>query len=117
MLETFKEFTFEAAHATPPHSGLHGHSFRVEVFLRGKPDPIYGWSHNLVDVDQVITVLKEKIDHRYLNDVAGLEVPTIENVARWIWEQLRPDLKGLHRVVVRRGCEGQVEGTSYAGRH
>ena len=116
MMETYKEFTFEAAHETPPFSALHGHSFRVELVLRGEADPRYGWSHNLDDVETVVTKLKSEIDHCYLNRVKGLEVPTLENVTRWIWERLDPELHGLDRVVVRRGYTGQVEGCSYAGR-
>lgn len=116
-METFKQFTFEAAHQTPPFSALHGHSFHVEIFMRGTPDPTFGWSHNLDEVEVVIDGVKKQIDHRYLNDIAGLEVPTLENVARWLWEKLDPALSGLDRVVIRRGFEGQMEGCSYAGRN
>ena len=116
MMETYKEFTFEAAHETPPYSTLHGHSFRVELVLQGEADPTLGWSHNLDDVEIVVARLKSEIDHRYLNHVKGLEVPTLENVTRWIWERLDPELDGLARVIVRRGHTGQVEGCSYAGR-
>lgn len=117
MFETFKEFTFEAAHETPPYSTLHGHSFRVELVLRGEPHPRFGWSHNLDDVEAIVAGLKSEVDHRYLNDIRGLEVPTLENITRWIWERLDAELKGLDRVIVRRGCIGQTEGCSYAGRH
>ena len=54
MLETFVEFTFEAAHKVPPYSGIHGHTFKAVIFLKGQRDPVYGWTHNLYDVEDVI---------------------------------------------------------------
>jgi 6-pyruvoyltetrahydropterin/6-carboxytetrahydropterin synthase len=116
MLETFVEFTFEAAHEIRPHSGLHGHSFRVVVYLTGKPDPTFGWTHNLYEVEAALVTTKELLDHSYLNDIEGLEVPTLENIARWIWCRLDKELSGLDRVVVRRGLDGAGEGCSYSGR-
>ncbi|SUE44995.1 6-pyruvoyl trahydropterin synthase family protein [Roseomonas gilardii] len=116
MIETLKEFTFEAAHQLPPFSGLHGHSFLVQVFLRGEPDPVYGWSHNLYEVEKVVEKVRLKVDHTYLNDIEGLEHPSLENVARWIWNQLAGDLDGLDRVMVRRGPDGLAEGCTYSGR-
>lgn len=116
MIETLKEFTFEAAHQLPPFSGLHGHSFLVQVFLRGEPDPVYGWSHNLYEVEKVVEKVRLKVDHTYLNDIEGLKHPSLENVARWIWTQLANDLDGLDRVVVRRGPDGLAEGCTYSGR-
>ena len=115
MIETLKDFTFEAAHQLPPFSGLHGHSFLVQVFLRGEPDPVYGWSHNLYEVEKVVEKVRLKVDHTYLNDIEGLEHPSLENVARWIWGQLSTELDGLDRVVVRRGPDGLAEGCTYSG--
>src|SRR3712207_156377 len=88
MSETFCEFSFEAAHQTPPHSGLHGHSFLVRVTLKGPRHPVFGWSHNLHEVEPVIEQIRGELDHRYLNEIEGLSVPTLENVARWIWDRL-----------------------------
>ena len=116
MMETFVEFTFEAAHRIPPHSGLHGHSFRAIVYLTGERDPVFGWTHNLYDVEATIGALKQRIDHTYLNDIDGLAVPTLENVAAWIWHELDASLSGLDRVVLRRGTEGAGEGCCYSGR-
>ena len=117
MQQTLKEFGFEAAHQTPPHSELHGHSFRVEVALTGTPDPVFGWSHNLDEVEPVIDAVRRELDHRYLNDIEGLSVPTLENVARWIWQRLNTRLDGLERVVVRRGQPGVSEACAYSGKH
>ena len=116
MLETFKEFTFEAAHQTPPFSTLHGHSFHVTVYLRGEPDPVYGWSHNLFEVETALEDVRRQIDHRYLNELEGLETPSLENVARWLWNELDNRLPGLERVLLRRGFDGQREGCAYSGR-
>jgi 6-pyruvoyltetrahydropterin/6-carboxytetrahydropterin synthase len=110
ITETFKEFTFEAAHQIPPHSELHGHSFKVTVFLQGEPDPEFGWSHNLYDVETAIQQVKGELDHKYLNVIDGLQVPSLENVARWIFRQLDTRLDGVERVVVSRGFDGNVEG-------
>ena|SRR5882672_2626830 len=113
---TFKEFTFEAAHQIPPHSRLHGHTFVVDLAMTGEPDALYGWAANLDEVDRVVDRLKEQIDHSYLNSIPGLEVPSLENVARWIWAKLSADLPGLIHVGVRRGAFGHGEGCIYDGR-
>jgi len=115
MQETFIQFTFEAAHQTPPFSGLHGHSFRAQVYLRGTPDPVFGWSHNLYEVEPVIARLRQQLDHKYLNDIDGLSVPTLENLTRWIWQRLDRSIPGVDRVVVSRGAEGSAEGCVYSG--
>jgi 6-pyruvoyltetrahydropterin/6-carboxytetrahydropterin synthase len=110
ITETFKEFTFEAAHQIPPHSELHGHSFKVTVFLQGEPDPVFGWSHNLYEVETAIQEVKGELDHKHLNVIGGLEVPSLENVARWILHELDARLNGVQRVMVSRGFDGNVEG-------
>lgn len=115
MSETFCEFTFEAAHKTPPYSDLHGHSFLVRVVLKGPPDPVYGWSHNLYEVTPILQEVKAELDHKYLNEIAGLSVPTLENVAGWIWKRLSTKIVGLDHLIVSRGHEGQREGTIYRG--
>ena len=116
MIETFKEFTFDAAHSVLPHSGVHGHTFKVGVFLRGDPDPMFGWPANLFEVEREIEVVRQQLDHKYLNDIEGLAVPSLENVVRWIWERLENRLSGLDRIVVRRGADGHAEGCTYHGR-
>lgn len=116
MLETFVEFTFEAAHQIPPFSGLHGHSFVATIYLRGAPDPVFGWTHNLFEVEAALTETKLRLNDVYLNEIKGLEVPTLENVAIWIWGQIERVIPGLDRVVLRRGRDGAMEGCSYSGR-
>ena len=114
-METYKEFMFEAAHQLQPYSGLHGHSFKVGVHLIGEPDPVFGWSANLYEVEKSIEVLRQKLDHRYLNEIDGLDTPSLENLARWIWEGLETDFPTLDRIEVKRGPEGQAEGCVYRG--
>ena len=115
MLETFVEFTFEAAHEVPPHASLHGHSFVVAIYLRGEQDPVLGWTHNLADVDVGLAEIKAQLRNAYLNEIEGLEVPTMANVAAWIWHRLNQTIAGLDRVEVRRGVTGAAVGCRYTG--
>jgi 6-pyruvoyltetrahydropterin/6-carboxytetrahydropterin synthase len=116
--EIFKEFTFEAAHRLPfvPEghkcARLHGHSYRVEIHVSGEVDPDAGWVLDFADIKDAFKPLLAKLDHYYLNEIEGLENPTSENLARWIWDRLLPALPGLSRVVVRETC---TSGCVYAG--
>jgi 6-pyruvoyltetrahydropterin/6-carboxytetrahydropterin synthase len=114
-MEIFREFTFEAAHQVPPYTDVHGHTFVVEVMLKGKADPVYGWAMSLTDLEPHIEAVRRDLDHKYLNDLEGLAVPSLENVACWIWRRLDDVLQGLDRVTVRRGFTGNVEGCTYRG--
>lgn len=117
-MEIFKEFTFEAAHQLPnvprDHkcSRLHGHSFRVEIHVRGELNGSEGWVMDFADIKAVFAPLLAQLDHHYLNEVEGLSNPTSEILARWIWERLIPNLPQLSRVVVRETC---TSGCSYHG--
>lgn len=117
-MEIFKEFRFEAAHRLPhmPEghkcSRLHGHSFRVEVQVGGAVGPDTGWVMDFADLTTAFQPLHDQLDHRYLNDVPGLENPTSEHIARWIWDRLRGGLPGLRQVVVRETC---TSGCRYSG--
>jgi 6-pyruvoyl tetrahydropterin synthase/QueD family protein len=114
----FKEFTFEAAHrlpfVAPDHKchRLHGHSFRVEVHVGGEVDPRTGWILDFADIKAAFKPLHSVLDHNYLNEVPGLENPTSENLAAWIWEQLELTLPGLAMIVVRETC---TSGCIYTG--
>ena len=102
-MEIFKEFTVEAAHRLPnvPQGHkcgrLHGHSFHISVHVRGPVDPQMGWVIDFADIKQAFEPIEEKIDHNFLNDVEGLENPTSENLARWLWVSLRPALPGFEQ--------------------
>ena len=109
-MELFKEFTFEAAHRLPgvPEghkcARLHGHSYRVEVHVAGEVDPSTGMVMDFADIKAAFAPLRDRLDHYYLNEIDGLENPTSENLARWIWQRLKPGLPSLARLVVRETC-------------
>jgi 6-pyruvoyltetrahydropterin/6-carboxytetrahydropterin synthase len=112
-LELRKTFQFEAAHLLPhlPENHkcrrLHGHSFKAEVVVAGECDPRLGWVMDYAEISAAFKPLWEQLDHRYLNEVPGLENPTSENVAVWIWDRLKPVLPQLVEVVVAETCTAQ----------
>jgi 6-pyruvoyltetrahydropterin/6-carboxytetrahydropterin synthase len=116
-MEIFREFTFEAAHRLPrvpdSHmcSRLHGHSYRVEIHVRGEVDPGTGWIMDFAELKQAFAPLHDQLNHNCLNDVPGLDNPTSENLCRWIWDRLIPALP-LSAVVVR---ETRASGCVYRG--
>ena len=117
-MEVFREFRFEAAHRLPrvpkghKCARLHGHSFRVAVHVEGPVGEDSGWVIDFADIKQAFKPIHEALDHRYLNDIDGLENPTSEVLARWIWARLQPALPGLARIVVRETC---TSGCEYRG--
>ena len=117
-MEIFKVFTLECAHrlpnVPPGHkcARVHGHSFRVEIHVSGAVDERLGWVMDFADVKAAFEPLFGQLDHHYLNDVAGLENPTSENLAQWIWQRLRPALPQLSAVVVHETC---TSGARYTG--
>jgi 6-pyruvoyltetrahydropterin/6-carboxytetrahydropterin synthase len=117
-MEIWKDLTFEAAHRLPnvpaDHkcARLHGHSFRVRIYVAGDIGEHSGWLIDFADIDAVCAPVVDALDHRYLNDIDDLENPTSEHLARWIWERVAPTLAGLSRVVVQETC---TTGCEYRG--
>ena len=117
-MEIFKRFTLEAAHRLPhvpaghKCARLHGHSFQVEVHVGGPLDPALGWVMDFADIKAAFKPLHDALDHHYLNEVPGLENPTSERLAEWIWTRLEPQLPGLRAVVVHETC---TSGCRYTG--
>ena len=117
-MEIFKTFTLESAHRLPnvpaghKCARVHGHSFRVEIHVSGPVDPHLGWVMDFAEIKQAFEPLFQRLDHRYLNDVPGLDNPTSEQLARYIWQELKPALPLLSRVVVHETC---TSGASCAG--
>ncbi|MGA8279103.1 MAG: 6-carboxytetrahydropterin synthase QueD [Rhodanobacteraceae bacterium] len=117
-MEIFKTFQIEAAHRLPnvpvghKCARLHGHSFRIDIFVRGPLDPQLGWVMDFADIKDAFWPLFEQLDHRCLNEVDGLDNPTSENLARWIWGRLKPRLPLLARIVVHETC---TSGCSFDG--
>lgn len=111
MIELTQEFGFDAAHylnaGAEENSRVHGHSFYVEVTLRGEPDPATGFLRDLGEVKSVLETVRETLDHRLLNEVEGLGRPTLENLARFIFAQAKPKLPEISRVKIRRPSFGQ----------
>jgi 6-pyruvoyltetrahydropterin/6-carboxytetrahydropterin synthase len=109
-VELRKTFQFEAAHLLPHlpklHKcrRLHGHSFKVEIAVAGECDRKLGWLMDYAGISRPFMPLWEKLDHSYLNEIPGLENPTSEMIAIWIWKRLKPGLPPLTEVVVAETC-------------
>ena len=118
-MEIFKTFTLEAAHRLPnvpaghKCARLHGHSFRIDVHVGGEPGEQTGWILDFAELKAAFKPIFERLDHNYLNDVPGLENPTSERLAIWIWQELKPALPALTRLVVHETC---TSGCVYTGR-
>ena len=110
IVELVKDFRFEAAHYLPavPEGHkcrrIHGHSFRGEVAVRGPLDPVLGWVMDFADLRQAVEPLVKRLDHYLLNEIEGLENPTSELLAVWIWRELAPKLPLLVRVTIEETC-------------
>jgi 6-pyruvoyltetrahydropterin/6-carboxytetrahydropterin synthase len=111
--EICHEFGFDAAHRFTrvprghKYRGLHGHSFRVEVAVRGATHPPHEFVADFARLETACKRIHGKLDHALLNEIAGLENPSLENLCLWIWRQLRRRFPGLARVTVRRDSLGQ----------
>ena len=105
-----KSFGFEAAHWLPcfPEGHkcrrMHGHSFRVDVIVEGELDPSVGYLIDFADIKRATEPVERALDHRCLNEIEGLENPTSEMVAAWIWSRLKPALPMLSEIVVHETC-------------
>lgn len=116
--EIFREFTFEAAHRLPnvPEghkcARLHGHSYRVEVHVSGPVGQETGWVRDFGDLKVAFKPLEDQLDHHFLNEVPGLENPTSEVLAKWIWDRLAADLPILSEIRIRETC---TSGCIYRG--
>lgn len=117
-MEIFSEITFEAAHRLPnvPEghkcARLHGHSFKVIVYVAGAVGEKSGWIMDFADIKNAMEPIYKQLDHYYLNDIVGLENPTSENLAVWIWKRLKPRLPQLSRLEVKETC---TNGCIYIG--
>jgi len=117
-MEIFKEFAIEAAHWLPHVPAghkcgrLHGHSFHIAIHVSGPLDPQLGWVLDFAEIKTAFKAIEDQIDHRCLNEVEGLENPTSENLARWLWTKLQPLLPALSKIVVQETC---TSGCIYSG--
>jgi 6-pyruvoyltetrahydropterin/6-carboxytetrahydropterin synthase len=114
----FRAFTIEAAHRLPnvpaghKCARMHGHSFRIELHVEGAVDPHTCWVMDFADVRTAFQPTFERLDHNCLNEVSGLDNPTSENLARWIWRDVKPRLPLLAKVIVHETC---TSGCVYQG--
>lgn len=117
-MDIYKKFTFEAAHRLPnvPEghkcARLHGHSYSVEVHVSGDPDEQMGWIMDFSDITARVSPIIKCLDHYYLNEIAGLENPTSENICRWLWPLLEKELPSLSKIVISETC---TSGCVYSG--
>jgi 6-pyruvoyltetrahydropterin/6-carboxytetrahydropterin synthase len=117
-MDIFRIFHLQCARRLPalpeshPCSRLHGHSFRVELTVSGAVDPKLGWVLDFADIEAAWQPIHAALDHRNLNDIAGLDNPTSENLALWLWQQLKPILPGLSQIKV---METHDSGCVYSG--
>ncbi len=119
MIEAYKDFRFEAAHFLPkvpvghPCKNMHGHSYKVTVHIKGEPGAETGWLLDFSDIKKAFAPILQKLDHSVLNDIEGLENPTSELIAIWIWNQLKPALPLLSKIIV---SETSTSGCVYEGK-
>ncbi|MFT5211806.1 MAG: 6-pyruvoyltetrahydropterin/6-carboxytetrahydropterin synthase [Flavobacterium sp.] len=117
-MEIYKDFTFEAAHRLPnvplghKCARLHGHSFMVRVVVSGDIGQASGWVMDFTDIKTAFKPIEEELDHYYLNDIAGLENPTSEVLAKWIWARLKLSLPLLSKIEIKETC---TSGCIYTG--
>ncbi|MGE5518706.1 MAG: 6-carboxytetrahydropterin synthase QueD [Candidatus Dadabacteria bacterium] len=117
-MEIYKEFSFDSAHylSKVPEGhkcrNMHGHTYRLRVYLQGTPDPQYGWIMDFKELKDIVGPVIDMLDHKVINDIEGLENPTAENITIWIWNQIKPLLPLLHRVKL---FETPTTGVIYSG--
>lgn len=110
-----KSFRFEAAHQLPTFPSnhkchrLHGHSFRFDVIVEGPVNPELGYLIDYGDIKKAVDPLVQRLDHYYLNEIEGLSNPTSENLARWLWQRIKPTLPLLASIVVHETCTSTCE--------
>ena len=110
MPDIYKEFTFDAAHSLPnvPEGHkcgrLHGHTYRVQIHVSGPVGEHSGWVMDFSDIKTAFKPILEQLDHYFLNEIEGLENSTSENVARWIWARLKPELPQLSKIIISETC-------------
>jgi 6-pyruvoyltetrahydropterin/6-carboxytetrahydropterin synthase len=118
MWELTKSFRFEAAHSLSgttlgdASAEIHGHSFRAEVTIRGTPDPATGMVMDLGLLDQRMADVQKTLDHKFLNKIEALGIPTLENLTRFIWERVQHAGKVTRVSVHRDSCN---ESCTYFG--
>ena len=118
LMTIYKEFTFDSAHFLPnvPEGhkckNIHGHTYSLTVFVDGKIDPKLGWVIDYGDLKAIVNPVIDRVDHQMLNNIAGLENPTSELFAVWLWNEIKPMLPSLTKIELR---ETPTSGVIYQG--
>ena len=86
---------------------MHGHSFRGEVAVRGTIDPAVGWLIDFADLKRAVDPIVDRLDHYLLNEIDGLDNPTSELLAIWIWNHLAPNVPQLYRITIEETCSSR----------
>lgn len=118
-MQIFKQFSFDSAHFLPNvpvgHKcrGMHGHTYRLTVYLEGPLDEKLGWVMDFAVLKQAIEPLIKSMDHTLLNNIPGLENPTCERIAIWLWEHIKPKVPLLTKIELH---ETLTSGVVYDGK-
>jgi 6-pyruvoyltetrahydropterin/6-carboxytetrahydropterin synthase len=117
-MEIYKEFSFDSAHFLPnvpdghKCKNMHGHTYRLKVFIKGQPDPHLGWVMDFKELKDALSTVIDRLDHKLINDIEGLQNPTAENITIWIWRQIQPLLPLLSKIEL---YETPTTGVVYSG--
>ncbi len=104
MMTIFRQFTFDSAHFLPyvaeDHKcrQMHGHTYRLTIYMTAEPDEQLGWVMDFADVKKVMTPILDMVDHKTLNNVPGLENPTCELLAKWLWDKIKKEIPILSKI-------------------
>ena len=114
----FKTFTFDSAHSLPrvpdghKCKGVHGHTYHLKLFVEGELQEDLEWVMDFTDIKDAVSPVIKAIDHKFMNDLPGLENPTCENIARWLWNSIKPNLPQMIRIELN---ETPTTGVIYEG--
>lgn len=117
-MEIYKEFSFDAAHYLPnvPEThmcrNMHGHTYKLRVYVKGNPDPYYGWIMDFKVLKDEVKKVVDRLDHHLINEVKGLQNPTAENITNWLWQQIKPNIPLLSKLEL---FETPTTGVLYCG--
>jgi 6-pyruvoyltetrahydropterin/6-carboxytetrahydropterin synthase len=115
----FKVFYFDSAHFLPnvPENHkcrqMHGHTYKLIVFIEGDNKNNLGWVMDFAELKNVINPIIDVIDHKVLNEITGLENPTCENIAKWLWVKIKVKIPALSKIELH---ETPTTGVVYNGK-
>lgn len=117
-MTVFKQFTFDSAHFLPNvddnHKcrSVHGHTYILTIYIEREPDKNLGWVMDFAEIKSAVLPVLKIIDHKMLNDIPGLENPTCELIAKWLWEKIKSLIPSMNKIELR---ENPASGVIYEG--